>query len=267
MAVTGAIAAGHPVTAQAGAAVLRQGGNAVDAALAAVLASFTTEPMLTGLGAGGYLLVAGPGREPELLDFFVAAPGGTGSGRLRPVDVSFGDAVQVFNVGAAACGVYGTPAGIAAAAARYGTVPLAELCAPAAALAREGVRVNRQQAYLFGILEPIVRATPESRAHFMPEGRLPRVGDHHRDLSLGDALERLGAEGPAPFYSGEIAEGVLAWLRPRGGPTTAGAPAGYDAVPREPVRARYHGREVLTNPPPSAGGILIAYALTLLERG
>ena len=263
----GVVAAGHPVTAQAGAEVLREGGNAVDAALAAVLASFTSEPLLTGLGAGGYLLVAGPGREPELLDFFVATPGGRGNGRLEPVDVSFGDVVQVFNVGAASCGVYGTPAGIAAAAERFGTVPLGALCERASALAREGVRVNLQQAYLFGILEPIVRSTAQSRAHFMPEGRLPQVGDHYRDADLAVALERLGAEGPAPFYTGDIGDAVREWLAPRGGAITAEDLADYGAVSRRPVRATYHRREVLTNPPPSAGGILIAYALALLERG
>src|SRR6476660_7670801 len=103
----GIVAAGHPVSAQAGAAVLRAGGNAVDAAVAACLASWAAEPLLTGPGAGGYLLVAGAGEEPTLLDFFVAAPSHGERCDLMPVTVSFGEAVQVFNVGAAACGVYG----------------------------------------------------------------------------------------------------------------------------------------------------------------
>src|SRR5437764_8187759 len=103
----GVVAAGHPVTAEAGAAVLREGGNAVDAAVASMLTAFATEPLLTGLGAGGYMLVAPPGGEPVLLDFFVAAPGEGADlearAQLIPVDVSFGDVVQVFNVGPAAC--------------------------------------------------------------------------------------------------------------------------------------------------------------------
>src|SRR5438270_12692712 len=123
---TGVVAAGHPVTAEAGAAVLRRGGNAVDAAVAAMLMSFVTEPLLTGLGAGGYMLVAGAGREPALLDFFVEAPGRDAPdskiAELVPVDVSFGDAEQVFFVGAASCGTYGAPAGVCAAAARWGTI-------------------------------------------------------------------------------------------------------------------------------------------------
>ncbi|MDX6665450.1 MAG: gamma-glutamyltranspeptidase / glutathione hydrolase, partial [Solirubrobacteraceae bacterium] len=145
MSTRGICAAGHPLTAEAGASVLREGGNAVDAAIAAMLTSWTAEPLLTGPGAGGYLLVAGGGVEPVLLDFFVAAPGqGAGAdvvrGDLVAVDVSFGDAVQVFHVGAASCGAYGTPAGVVAAASRWGSVPLDRLAAPAVGHARRGVR-------------------------------------------------------------------------------------------------------------------------------
>src|ERR1700761_3624862 len=100
----GVVAAGHPLTAEAGARVLREGGNAVDAAIAAMLVSWVAEPLLTGPGAGGYMMVAGAGEEATLLDFFVAAPGKGGGGErcdLVAVEVSFGDATQVFNVGAA----------------------------------------------------------------------------------------------------------------------------------------------------------------------
>jgi len=264
--VRGVVAAGHPLTAQAGADVLRAGGNAVDAALAAMLTSFVTEPLLTGLGAGGYMLVAAPGQEDLLLDFFVAAPGEGERAPLVPVDVSFGDANQVFNVGAASCGVYGAPAGVHAASERYGTIPLAELCAPAAALARKGVEVNAEQAYLFEILSPITELSAESRALFMPSGRPRAVGDVHRDPALADALERLGAEGPAPFYTGDVAASVADWVVARGGTLSRPDLAAYEAIPRRPVRVGYRGREVLTNPPPSAGGTLLAYALALLER-
>ena len=122
--------------------VLREGGNAVDAAVAAMLASFAAEPLLTGLGAGGHMLVAGGGEEPALLDFFVQAPARLKDGsaaELEAVDVSFGDAVQVFYIGPASCGVYGTPAGVCAAVERWGTIPLQRLAEPAARLAREGV--------------------------------------------------------------------------------------------------------------------------------
>jgi len=270
VATRGVVAAGHPLTAGAGADVLRAGGNAVDAALAAMLTSFVAEPMLTGLGAGGYMLVAAPGREPLLLDFFVEAPGRGADldarAPLVPVDVFFEDALQVFNIGASSCGTYGNPAGVCAAAARFATVPLAELAGPAAALARAGVEVNAEQAYVFEILAPIVSSTEGSRALFMPEGRLPRAGDLLRDPSLADALERLGAEGAEPFYRGDVAAQVSEYVCERGGMLTMADLAAYEAVPREPVRVRYRGRDVLLNPPPNAGGTLLAYALALLER-
>jgi len=267
----GVVAAGHPVTAESGAEILRAGGTAVDAALAAMFTSFVAEPMLTGLGAGGYMLVAPPGEEPVLLDFFVEAPGrglapDAPHAPIVPVDVDFGDAIQVFNIGAAAAGPYGTPAGAWTAAERFARLPLGDLVAPAAALARRGVAVNEQQAYLFEILAPITAATPEARALFMPAGRSLRIGDVHRDPALADALERLAAEGPAPFYTGDVAEAVCAWVDERGGLLTRADLAAYEAVARSPVRVRYRGQAVLTNPPPSAGGILIAHALALLDR-
>src|SRR4051812_30486060 len=260
----GVVAAGHPLTAAAGADALRAGGNAVDAALAALLTSFVTEPLLTGLGAGGYMLVAPPDRAPVLLDFMVEATGREADpdarAPLEAIVIDFGDAVQVFHIGASSCGVYGVPAGVAAAWERFGSVTLEELAAPAAALARGGVEVNRQQAYLFELLEPIVRATPESRERFCATGGVPRVGDGMRDPELGDALERLAAEGAEPFYRGDIGRRVSEWVTAQGGVLTPADLAAYVTIPREPVHVRYRGREVLTNPPPSAGGILIAYA-------
>src|SRR5690606_9350876 len=119
------------------------------------------EPLLTGLGAGGYMLVAPPGGEPVLLDFNVAAPSGGDRAPLDAVVVDFGDAVQVFHIGASSCGVYGVPAGVATAAARFGSVPLPELAAPAVRAAREGIATNATQALLWDLLAPIATATPE----------------------------------------------------------------------------------------------------------
>jgi gamma-glutamyltranspeptidase / glutathione hydrolase len=266
----GVIAAGHAETAAAGAGILRTGGNAVDAAVAAMLASFAAEPLLTGPGAGGYMLVVGPGGERELLDFFVEAPGrgadAARRGSLQPVEVSFGDALQVFHYGPASCGVYGTVAGACAASQRFGTAPLEELAAPAVRLAREGVQVTRQQAYIFELLAGIIVATPEARALYAPGGRPARPGDVLRNPELADSLERLAREGVAPFYSGDLGAAVADWLSERGGLVTRQDLAAYEAIERSPVTVRYRGHEVLTNPPPSAGGILIAYALALLER-
>jgi gamma-glutamyltranspeptidase/glutathione hydrolase len=261
----GIVAAGHPVTAEAGAAVLRAGGNAVDAAVAACLASWVAEPLLTGPGAGGYLLVAGAGEEPTVLDFFVAAPADGPRAPLTPVDVSFGDATQVFHVGAASCGVYGTPAGLEDAARRWGRLPLADLAAPAAALARAGVPVGAAQAYVFEILEGIAISTPEAAAEFAPGGRALREGERFRSAELAETIERFGAEGAAPFYTGDLAAAAVAAVARGGGTLSAADLKGYAAIAREPARVSYRGREVLTNPPPAAGGVLLALALGRLD--
>ena len=265
----GVVAAGHPVSAQAGAEVLREGGNAVDAALSAVLTSFVCEPLLTGLGAGGYMLVTAPGSEPVLLDFFVEASGRGADPSAReeliPITVSFGDAVQVFNIGAASVGTYGTPIGICEASARFGRVPLDELAGRAARIAREGVEITEQQRYLLEILGDIITSTPEGEALFAPGGSLLRRGDRLIQPELGDALDRLGSEGPAPFYTGDIAAAIVEWVLARGGMLTGEDLANYEVIDRRPIEVRYRGRTVLTNPPPSAGGILIARALAWLE--
>ncbi len=267
--MSGVVAAGHPVTASAGADVLRAGGNAVDAAVAAVLTSVVVEPMMTGLAGGGYLMVAPPGGEPTLLDFFVAAPGrGADPADRAPllhVEVSFGDAVQVFGAGAASCGVYGLPAGLAAAVERFGTMPLAALTAPAAALARDGALVTELQAAMFALMAPIL-ATGSMGSTYLTDGNPPAAGTVLREPEVADALDLLGAEGPAPFYTGPVAAAVSDALLAAGGLVTREDLAGYEVVEREPVRVRYRDREVVTNPPPSAGGILLAYALALLDR-
>ena len=264
------MAAGHPLTAQAGAEVLRAGGNAVDAAVGAMLMSCAAEPLLTGLGAGGHMLIAGAGEEPVLLDFFVQAPARREDGgevELEAVDVSFGDAVQVFYIGPASCGVYGTPAGVCAAVERWGTMPLYALAAPAARAAREGVRLNAGQSYVAEILADLLTSTPECAALWAPAGSVLREGELLRNPELGDALDRLGADGAEPFYRGDVARAVCDWLGARGGSLGAAELASYRAIEREPVRVSYRDRTVLTNPPPSAGGTLLAYSLALLDRG
>jgi gamma-glutamyltranspeptidase/glutathione hydrolase len=269
--MNGVVAAGHPATAEAGAAVLREGGNAVDAAVAAVLMSFVAESPLTGPGAGGFMLVHTADGEDQLLDFFVAAPGkglsGVEPAALQPIDVHFSkEAVQVFNIGPSSCGVYGTPLGVAHALERFGTASLADLAAPAAQAARDGVEVTPMGALLLVILEPILTSRPEGRAIYAPEGRLLRAGETIYIPELGDLLDRLGAEGPRFLYEGDTAAAISRFVLERGGLLTEQDFAEYGVIEREPARAQYRGRQILTNPPPSSGGILIAYSLDLLER-
>jgi gamma-glutamyltranspeptidase/glutathione hydrolase len=267
----GVVAAGHPVTAGAGADVLRDGGNAVDAAVACVLMSWVAESPLTGPGAGGFMLVHTAGGEDHLLDFFVAAPGrglqNPDPAELTPIDIHFSeDAVQRFNVGPSSCGAYGNPLGLSQALERFGSAGLGELTAGPAAAAREGVEVVPMQAFLFEILAPIFRSTPECSELYAPGGELLREGDRFRMPELGDLLERLGAEGPGFLYSGDVAQACSEWVLERGGLLTRADLAAYEVVEREPASVTYQGRQVLTNPPPSSGGILIADALGILER-
>ena len=266
----GVVAAGHPLTAEAGADVLRAGGNAVDAAVAAVLMSFVCEAPLTGPGAGGFMVVH-TGGESHVLDFFVAAPGlgldRRKPGELVPIDVRFSeDAIQRFNIGPASCGAYGTTLGVAETLRRFGTVSLGDLTRAPARAAREGVEVVPMQAFLYTVLDPIVTSTPECATLYAPEGRLLREGETFRAPELGDLLDRLGAEGPGFLYTGDVAHAVSDWVLARGGLLSHDDLASYEVIERQPARVTYRGREVLTNPPPSSGGILIADALGILER-
>ncbi|MFL5900392.1 MAG: gamma-glutamyltransferase family protein [Solirubrobacterales bacterium] len=267
--MTGVVAAGHPATAEAGAEVLREGGNAVDAAVGAVLASFAAESPLTGFGAGGFMMVH-RGGETTLLDFFVAAPGRDGIERkaeLVPVPVHFdADTVQTFYVGPASCGVPGTAAGLEEALRRFGSVPLAELVGPAVRFAREGAPVNAEQAYILDILGPIHARLEGTRELYAPAGRTMREGELFRFPELAEALERFGAEGAEPFRSGEVATALSEYVVEHGGTLGLGDLAAYEAIERRPISTSFRGTEVLTNPPPSSGGILIAYCLGLLER-
>src|SRR5262245_30708041 len=236
--MSGVVAAGHPITAEAGAEVLREGGNAVDAAVCAVLASFAVESPLTGFGAGGFMMVHR--EETVLIDFFVSAPGRDGIERgveLVPVPVHFdAETVQTFYVGPASCGVPGTAAGLEQALRRFGSAPLAELVRPGVRLAREGAPVNAEQAYILEILWPIHSRLEGTRELYAPAGRPLGGGDVFRCPELAEALERFGAEGAEPFYRGEAAAALAGFVGARGGTLGAGDLAAYEAVERRPIR-------------------------------
>jgi gamma-glutamyltranspeptidase / glutathione hydrolase len=269
--MNGVVAAGHPETAEAGASVLREGGNAVDAAVAAALASFAAESPLTGFGAGGFLMVHEPSAaEPALIDFFVAAPGLDGVARgaeLVPVPVHFDrETEQTFYVGPVSCGVPGTAAGLESGLKRFGTMAMSDLVGPALALAREGATVNHEQAYILEILAPIHDRLEGTRELYAPRGRRLREGDSIRFPELAEALERFATEGSEPFYRGEVAERLSSFVIDQGGSLGLADLAAYEAIPRTPIRVSFRGAEVLTNPRPSAGGTLIAHSLGLLEE-
>jgi gamma-glutamyltranspeptidase / glutathione hydrolase len=266
----GAIAAGHALTAAAGARILAEGGNAIDAAVAAALVSWIAESPLTGPGGGGFMLVhRAHDRSTRVLDFFTAVPGlGLPPGELHEmeaVDVDFsGGSTQVFKIGAASCAVPGSPLGLERAQRSFGTLPWAELFAPAIELARGGVELTRSQAYLHAILDLILRHSPESRAMYEQNGERLGAGDRLVLSDLADSLEVLRDRGAAELYTGELASLLVEHVREHRGLITERDLAEYRVVSRRPVQAGFRGHDYVSNPPPSAGGILIAYGLRLL---
>ena len=267
----GAVAAGHPLTAQAGAQILEQGGNAVDACIAAGFVSWVTESPLTGPGAGGFMLVhRASDRSDRLLDFFVAIPGrgldGHEAASMVEIEVPF-DArtLQLFRIGGASCAVPGAVAGLGEAHRLYGRIPWPDLVSPAIEVARAGVPLNPQQAFLHAILDVALRAEDEGRQIY-GETRPLQVGEALVMADLADTLELLAAEGAGSFYRGRLARAMSDAVRERGGLLSEEDLATYRVVRRRPVRAQYAGHEFVSNPPPSSGGLLIAFALRVLDR-
>src|SRR3954465_9783019 len=236
----GAVAAGHPLTAQAGADILAEGGNAVDACIAAAFVSWVAESPLTGPGGGGFMLVhRAADRSDRLLDFFVAIPGRGGTGRAAvPMDevaVEFAaDQLQIFRIGAASCAVPGAVAGLAAAHRAYARLPLSDLVAPAARLAREGLALGPEQAFLPPILDPILRAEPEGKKVYGDRGPM-QAGDLVRMPELAATFERLLEEGPDSFCRGDLAHAISTAVLERGGRLTQADLADYRVVRRRPV--------------------------------
>ena len=267
----GAIAAGHPLTAEAGARVLGEGGNAVDACVAAGLASWVTESTLTGPGGGGFMLVhRARDARTSLADFFVAVPGlgrrRAPAGEMKAIAVDFDrESSQMFHIGAASCAVPGTPLGLEAVHRAFGSLPWATLVEPALELARAGVELTRPQAYLHAILDVILRHTPEGREIY---GRTDRLvaGDRLVMTDLAHTLERIAAHGGRALYEGELADALVGHVQDGGGEITRRDLVSYRVVWRRAIRCDFAGGEFVSNPPPSSGGVLIAYGLRLLAE-
>ena len=153
----GIVSTGSKEATQAAADILRAGGNAFDAAVSAVFTSMTSEFALTGVGGGGAMMIQTPGTEPVLLDFFVDAPLTTGKEELDffGVEVDFGDSTQIFHIGKGSAAVPGTLLGLVLAHQQYGILPLSVVMEPAINLARQGCALNKKQAFIFKLLEPI----------------------------------------------------------------------------------------------------------------
>jgi gamma-glutamyltranspeptidase/glutathione hydrolase len=248
----GAVAAGHPLTAEVGADTLRRGGNAFDACVAAGFASWVTESPLTGPGGGGFMLVHTP-RVTRLLDFFVTVPSGERSDPDEITVTFSGDQTQQFRVGNGTCAVPGTAAGLERAHRTYGRLPWRDVVMPAVELARAGVEVTEGQAFLHELLSVMLRETPVAGL---------AVGSRFVMEDLATTLERIADKGAAVFYEGELAEAISRCV-----PSILRTDlSGYRPVWRRPIRVGYRGYDVVSNPPPSSGGVLIALGLRHLEE-
>ena len=267
----GAVAAGHPQTAEAAALLLEAGGNAFDAALAALCAACVAEPVLTSLGGGGFLTARTAAGDTRVYDFFVQTPR-----RKRPLDeielfpvlADFGTAQQEFHIGMGSVATPGTVRGLFEVHRALGSVPMRRIVEPAVAAARDGVRLNQLQAYIFSVVAPIYLATPGARALYAsPEDprRLFGAGEQMRQPELADALDLLAIEGDRLFYEGEIARTLAELCEHGGGQIGSADLASYRVCTRVPLRRDYRGARLYLNPLPSSGGLLIAFALALLE--
>lgn len=266
----GVVACGHEAVADAAAAVLRAGGNAFDACVAAGFAGAVAEPGFTSLAGGGFLLAHTAGGDAVLFDFFVDTPGlglppGERNLHFLPVNVRFVAADQVFHAGLGSVAVPGCLAGYLHVHDRLGRLPLADVVEPAVALARDGVVVDATHAEVLGLLEPILVREPEARAIVAPRGRILREGERMTNVDLADYLSTLARDVHASFYEGDLARALDARMRGGDGLVTEEDLAAYAVVEREPLVVEYRGERILTNPPPSFGGELIALALQLDE--
>lgn len=266
----GVIAAGHEATAQAGAEILRAGGNAYDAILGAVVAACAAEPVLSSLGGAGFLLAAPAEGKPQIYDFFAHTPGRSGKAEdidFYPIQADFGGTLQEFHIGKAAIAVPGQIRGIFDIHREYGTMPIKEIFAPAIHLARKGVRVTPYQAYLFRVIQATYQASPECMKIYgskIKDGEMVQDGEVLTNVAFADFLEVLASEGPDLFYRGEVAK-ILDRDLKDGGLVTADDLAGYEVVRRQPLELHYRDTYIEMNPPPASGGMLIAFGLKLME--
>lgn len=264
----GSIAAGDIQTANAGAELLAHGGNAVDAAVGAAFASFVAESILVNIGGGGMgMVVDGPTGEGKVYDFFSTMPSGNASDAMdfRRVLINFGAATQPFYIGRASVAVPGVVAGLCALAQERGTLPLTTLLAPAITLARDGFILSPQMKFIYNTLFPIFSDTPELAAIYVPGGQRLNAGDRLRLPALADTLEALGREGASLFYSGRVAEAVVADQAAHGGLIASADLAAYSVRRLAPIEVRYRDCTVLLPPLSSVGGALIAFSLRLLD--
>ena len=269
---SGVVACGHTQTASAAELILREGGNAFDAVIAAFFAACVAEPVLASLGGGGFMLAHTRDRGDVIYDFFAQTPQTPLPQHaldFYPIHADFGATTQEFHIGLASIATPGAIKGVFRIHRDLGSIPIRELAAPAIEAARNGVVVSSFQAYILAIVSPILKATAGARSVFRGQAEpeaLISDGELLRQPQFADFLEALVHEGEDLFYRGEVAQSIAGLCADGGGQLTRKDLEDYRVVLREPVRMRYRQHQVLTNPAPSCGGTLIAFALNLLEH-
>ncbi len=261
----GMVASQDAIATGIGVDILRRGGNAVDAAVAVGFALAVTLPRAGNLGGGGFMLLHLAAANRTLaIDYRETAP--AAAHRDMYLDAA-GDADEhKLRRSHESVGVPGTVAGLTDALARYGTMPLATVMAPAIALAEDGFSVSEDLAAGLAERRAVFARWPESmRVFFKPDGGIYAAGETLRQPDLAASLRRIAADGPDAFYRGAIAEKIAAEMAAHGGVMTAADLAAYRAVEREPVRGHYRGYDVLSMPPPSSGGVHLIQMLNILE--
>jgi gamma-glutamyltranspeptidase/glutathione hydrolase len=251
----------HQDASQAGADILRRGGNAVDAAVATGFALAVVHPAAGNIGGGGFMLVRKANGETHFLDYREKAP--KAATRDMYLDAQGNVIPNASLVGYKAIGVPGSVAGLVYAEKHWGKLGLRAVMQPAIRLARFGVRLTYEEARSMHNDEDLA-AFPESKRIFQRNGKYYEPGDLFRQPELARTLERIAAN-PQTFYKGAMARELAAAVKSGGGLITAGDLADYEVKERRPVRGTYRGYEIISAPPPSSGGITMLESLNILE--
>jgi gamma-glutamyltranspeptidase/glutathione hydrolase len=267
----GIVAAGHNFTAQTASEILRQGGNAFDAIVAAMVTACVAEPVIASPGGGGFLTAMPAGTAPIVYDFFAHTPCQKLSEDrvdFHPIVANFGTASQVFHIGMGAMATPGFVRGLFQIHRERCRMPLAEIVQPAIELASNSIEINPFQALISRIVSPILLATPEAlAAHASPSDPtcLIREGEFHHQPQLADFFDLLVHEGESIFYAGEIGQRLIEDSRSMGGTLRQDDLLNYQVIKRDPLNFTYRQTKLISNPLPSLGGTLIAFALGLLQ--
>ncbi len=273
----GVIAGGGPHTVQAGAAMLRQGGNAVDAIVAAAFASFIAEIGVVHTGGSGIAQIFDPASQRSVVyDFFSNMPGLGLSAeslttRLKAIDfervtIDFGATTQDFYLGRGAVAVPGNVFGLCALVDDFGSLPLRIILQPALDLAQQGLPMAPFQAQTCRLLGPIYTHTPAARTIFTKNGDILDEGDHLYIPGMFETLSQLAEEGDALLRNGSLAQALISDHSENGGLITPRDLQSYRVYHNDPIRVLYRGHEVLLPPPCSAGGVLTGFTLKLLAE-